>query len=124
MSAPATTAGDVLVTFGITGDLAKKMTFRALYRLERRRLLQCPIVCVARDEWSAATLRDHARRAIEDTGEVIDEDVFQRFAERLSVPAKETGTLRRSGSSLRARTAAADNSSERINVAQPIGQYL
>ena len=64
MSAPATTAGDVLVTFGITGDLAKKMTFRSLYRLERRRKLQCPIIGVARDEWSAATLRDHARRAV------------------------------------------------------------
>lgn len=33
VSAPA----DVLVIFGITGDLAKKMTFRSLYRLERRR---------------------------------------------------------------------------------------
>jgi glucose-6-phosphate 1-dehydrogenase len=28
-------AADVLVIFGITGDLARKMTFRALYRLER-----------------------------------------------------------------------------------------
>ena len=27
---------DALVIFGITGDLAHKMTFRALYRLERR----------------------------------------------------------------------------------------
>jgi glucose-6-phosphate 1-dehydrogenase len=27
---------DVLVIFGITGDLAKKMTFRALYRLGDR----------------------------------------------------------------------------------------
>ncbi|WP_156419164.1 hypothetical protein, partial [Mycobacterium kyorinense] len=26
----------MLVIFGITGDLARKMTFRALYRLERR----------------------------------------------------------------------------------------
>jgi glucose-6-phosphate 1-dehydrogenase len=37
------------------------MTFRALYRLERRRMLHCPVVGVARDEWSAAILRDHAR---------------------------------------------------------------
>jgi glucose-6-phosphate 1-dehydrogenase len=35
---------DVFVIFGITGDLAKVMTFRSLYRLERRGLLQCPIV--------------------------------------------------------------------------------
>ena len=67
MAAPANTAADVLVIFGITGDLAKKMTFRSLYRLERRRMLHCPIIGVARREWSAATLRDHARRAIEDT---------------------------------------------------------
>jgi len=85
MATPASTAADVLVIFGITGDLAKKMTFRSLYRLERRRMLQCPIVGVARDEWSAATLRDHARRAIEDSGERCDEDVFQRLAARLSM---------------------------------------
>ncbi|WP_045303323.1 glucose-6-phosphate dehydrogenase [Saccharothrix sp. ST-888] len=91
MTAPASTAADVLVIFGITGDLAKKMTFRSLYRLERRQLLRCPIVGVARREWSAATLRDHARRAIEDTGETIDEDVFQRFAERLSMISGDLG---------------------------------
>ena len=91
MDAPASTAADVLVIFGITGDLAKKMTFRSLYRLERRRMLQCPIVGVARDEWSAATLRDHARSAIENSGEMIDEDVFQRFAERLSMITGDYG---------------------------------
>jgi glucose-6-phosphate 1-dehydrogenase len=29
---------DVFVAFGITGDLAKVMTFRSLYRLEKRGL--------------------------------------------------------------------------------------
>ncbi len=71
--------------FGITGDLAKKMTFRSLYRLERRGMLDCPIVGVALDEWSVVELREHARRAVEDSGEDIDEDVFQRFAARLSM---------------------------------------
>ena len=85
MAKPAATAADVLVIFGITGDLAKKQTFRALYRMERREELQCPIVGVARDEWSAATLRDHARQAIEDSGEKISEHVFQRLAGRLSM---------------------------------------
>ena len=37
---------DVLVVFGITGDLAKVMTFRSLYRLSARGLLDCPIVGV------------------------------------------------------------------------------
>src|SRR5262249_18471048 len=85
MNAPATAPADVLVIFGITGDLAKKMTFRSLYRLERRGLLNCPIVGVAHDDWSVVELREHARRAIEDSGEDIDEDVFQRFAARLSM---------------------------------------
>jgi glucose-6-phosphate 1-dehydrogenase len=89
MTAPANTPADVLVIFGLTGDLAKKMTFRSLYRLERRRMLNCPIVGVARDDWSLATLRDHARHAIEDAGEPIDENVFRRFAERLSMVSGE-----------------------------------
>src|SRR5215208_3495263 len=75
---------DVLVVFGISGDLAKVMTFRSLYRLERRGLLTCPIVGVAVDDWSVEDLRAHARSAIEGTGEPIDEDVFARFAARMS----------------------------------------
>ena len=75
---------DVLVVFGITGDLAKVMTFRSLYRLERRGLLDCPIVGVAVDDWSVDDLRKRARDSIEGTGETIDESVFERFAGRLS----------------------------------------
>jgi len=75
---------DVLVVFGITGDLAKVMTFRSLYRLERRGLLDCPIVGVAVDDWSVDDLRKRARDSIEGTGETIDENVFERFAGRLS----------------------------------------
>jgi glucose-6-phosphate 1-dehydrogenase len=85
MTNPATTDADVLVIFGITGDLAKKQTFRALYRMERRRELHCPIVGVALDDWSAATLRDHARQDIEESGEKISERVFGRLAKRLSM---------------------------------------
>ena len=75
---------DVLVVFGITGDLAKVMTFRSLYRLEQRGLLDCPIVGVAVDDWSVDDLRKRARDSIEGTGETIDENVFERFAGRLS----------------------------------------
>jgi glucose-6-phosphate 1-dehydrogenase len=75
---------DVFVIFGITGDLAKVMTFHSLYRLERRGVLDCPIVGVAANEWSVEDLREHARSAIEGCGEQIDEDVFARFAARLS----------------------------------------
>ena len=91
MNAPASTAADVLVIFGITGDLARKMTFRSLYRLERRKLLDCPIVGVARDEWSEAALIDHARSSIETAGETIEEEVFGRFAQRLSMVSGDFG---------------------------------
>ena len=59
---------DVLVVFGITGDLAKVMTFRSLYKLERRGLLDCPIVGVAVDDWSVEDLRKRARESIEAGG--------------------------------------------------------
>jgi glucose-6-phosphate 1-dehydrogenase len=84
-SSSAGSRADVLVIFGITGDLAKKMTFRSLYRLERRQLLDCPIVGVARRNWSDEELRTHARTAIADSGETIDDTVFARFAKRLSM---------------------------------------
>ncbi|BBZ29883.1 glucose-6-phosphate 1-dehydrogenase 1 [Mycolicibacterium madagascariense] len=75
---------DVLVIFGITGDLAKKMTFRALYRLERRGELHCPIVGVAGDDITVDQLVDRARQAITASGEAMDDAVFQRLAGRLT----------------------------------------
>ena len=74
----------MLVIFGITGDLAKKMTLRSLYRLEARGLLNCPIVGVAADDWTVKRLREHADDAIAATGEPVDPKVFARFAKRLS----------------------------------------
>jgi len=82
--APAAPQADVLVAFGITGDLARVMTFRSLYRLERRGLLKCPVVGVAVDDWTVERLREHARACVAATGETVDEDVFARFAKRLS----------------------------------------
>ena len=53
---------DALVIFGITGDLAKQMTLRALYRLEARGLLDCPIIGVAAENWTIERLRRARRR--------------------------------------------------------------
>ena len=75
---------DVLVIFGITGDLAKKMTLRSLYRLEARGLLNCPIIGVAVDDWTIERLREHADDAIAATGEHVDPKVFARLAKRLA----------------------------------------
>jgi glucose-6-phosphate 1-dehydrogenase len=77
-------ASDLLVIFGITGDLARKMTFQALYRLERRELLQRPVLGVASDDIAKEELVNRARMAIVDAGEKIDDKVFDRFARRLS----------------------------------------
>src|SRR6187399_2403690 len=82
---------DVLVIFGITGDLAKVMTFRSLYRLERRGLLDCPIVGVAVDDWTEAQLIERARTSIEGTGEPLDQAVFDRFSARLRYVAGDFG---------------------------------
>ena len=75
---------DVLVVFGVTGNLAKVMTFRSLYRLEQRKLLDCPIVGVAVEDWTIDKLKEYARDSIEGTGEALDEEVFDRFAGRLA----------------------------------------
>jgi glucose-6-phosphate 1-dehydrogenase len=79
---------DALVIFGITGDLAKKMTFKALYRLHLNGTLDVPVFGVARNDWSDKDLHDHARRSVEEAGEEgsadIDEDAFKAFTERLT----------------------------------------
>ena len=70
--------------FGITGDLARVMTFRSLYRLEARGLLDCPIVGVAFDDWTLDQLVERARDSIVGAGEELDDAVFARFSKRLS----------------------------------------
>jgi glucose-6-phosphate 1-dehydrogenase len=75
---------DVFVVFGITGDLARVMTFRSLYRLEQRGLLTCPVVGVAVDDWTLDRLVERARDSIAAAGEELDPEVFDRFAARLS----------------------------------------
>jgi glucose-6-phosphate 1-dehydrogenase len=95
--------GDVLVVFGITGDLAKVMTFRSLYRLEARKMLDCPIVGVAVDDWTDDDLRQRARASIEGTGEQVDSAVFDRLVERMSYVAGDFGdpsTYERVGSAI------------------------
>ena len=80
--------GDALVIFGITGDLARKMTLKALYDLTENGTLTVPVIGVGRSDWSDEDLHQHAREAIEARFEVkggeIDEDVFKKFADLLS----------------------------------------
>jgi glucose-6-phosphate 1-dehydrogenase len=80
--ADSTRRSDVLVIFGITGDLARVMTYQALYRLERRGLLHCPVVGVAFDDWTHERIMQRFRDSVEAKGEQIDEAVLQRFSDR------------------------------------------
>jgi glucose-6-phosphate 1-dehydrogenase len=67
------------------------MTFRSLYRLEARGLLDCPIVGVAVDDWSVDQLVQRARESITGTGETLDEEVFKRLAARFSYVSGDFG---------------------------------
>ncbi|MFE3452222.1 glucose-6-phosphate dehydrogenase [Nonomuraea sp. NPDC059194] len=77
-------AADALVIFGITGDLARKMTFPALYRLERRGALTCPIIGVAATHLTTQELVVRMGTAVEESGEQVHEAVLARLARRLT----------------------------------------
>jgi glucose-6-phosphate 1-dehydrogenase len=75
---------DKLVIFGITGNLARKMTFQSLYRMERRGEIDCQIIGVAIDDWSDDDLRNHAKQAIEAEIDDVDAKVLDRLLNRFS----------------------------------------
>jgi glucose-6-phosphate 1-dehydrogenase len=75
---------DILVIFGITGDLAHKMTLPALYRLEHRGDLNCRrVLGVARNHWSQEDLDERARKSVEEHVTDHDEEALKRLEERL-----------------------------------------
>jgi glucose-6-phosphate 1-dehydrogenase len=92
--------GDALVILGVTGDVARKETLPALYRLERRGELDVPVVGSGRREMSDDELRGLAREAVQDAMGSIDEAVFERLAGRLRYVAGDStdedvfGTIR------------------------------
>ncbi|MEC8818329.1 MAG: hypothetical protein VXX30_04520, partial [Planctomycetota bacterium] len=71
---------DALVSFGVSGDLAKKMTFVSLYRLAERGLLDVPFIGVAFTDWSDDEFRAHALQSIKDCGQEVDEKVWEKMA--------------------------------------------
>lgn len=74
---------DCLVMFGITGDLARKKLFGALYRLEADGMLNCPVIGVASSNWTRDELIGNAREALEKSGSDIDPFVFDGLASKL-----------------------------------------
>lgn len=74
---------DALVLFGITGDLAYKKIFPALYAMTRRGVLDVPVIGVASRDWDVARLREHATEAIEEAGGIDDRRALDRLLSRL-----------------------------------------
>ena len=70
---------DVLVLFGVTGDLAHKMIFPALYALVKRGALTIPVIGVAFPQWSLEQLRDRVRDSITQSGGIDDQPAFERL---------------------------------------------
>ena len=78
-----TNYADALILFGITGDLARRKLFSALYDLTAAGHLDMPVIGVASRAWNDETLRRHARESLEAAGRAIDDEVFARLAVNL-----------------------------------------
>jgi glucose-6-phosphate 1-dehydrogenase len=59
---------DTLVLFGVTGDLAHKMIFPALYAMAKRGVLSVPIIGVAYKKWSLKQLHTRVKDSIQRSG--------------------------------------------------------
>jgi glucose-6-phosphate 1-dehydrogenase len=63
---------DALVLFGVTGDLAHKMIFPALYAMAKRGVLTVPVVGVAAPPWNLGQLHKRAEDGIRKAGRIDD----------------------------------------------------
>ena len=79
LTADAHAPSDALVVFGITGDLANKQIFPALYAMCKRGALRVPVVGVASSDWDIARLRTHATESIEHADPQVDKAVLEQF---------------------------------------------
>jgi glucose-6-phosphate 1-dehydrogenase len=72
-------SSDALVLFGVTGDLAHKMIFTALYAMAKRGTLTVPVIGVASTPWSVAQLRKRATDSIKQAGVVVERRALSRL---------------------------------------------
>jgi glucose-6-phosphate 1-dehydrogenase len=85
MTAPRS---DALVLFGVTGDLAHKMIFPALYALAKRGILKVPVIGVAAPKWSLTQLRNRVTDSITRSGGI---DNRRAFSHLMSLLQYESG---------------------------------
>ena len=72
-------AADALVIFGVTGDLAHKMIFPALYTMAKRGELHVPVIGVASSKLSLAQLRKRAKDSIKQAGKIDDRNALDHL---------------------------------------------
>ena len=77
------TPADALVIFGVTGDLAHRMIFPALYGMSKRGALVFPVIGVAGRNWSHEQLRQHATDSIKEAGTIDNSDALEHLLSRL-----------------------------------------
>src|SRR5579863_9741078 len=70
---------DALVIFGVTGDLAHKMIFPALYAMVKRGALNVPVIGVAFPNWSLERLHRRATDSIERSGGIDNKRALQKL---------------------------------------------
>jgi len=70
---------DALVLFGVTGDLAHKMIFPALYAMAKRGTLKVPVVGVASPKWSLVRLRKRVTDSIRRSGGIDNQRAFRHL---------------------------------------------
>jgi glucose-6-phosphate 1-dehydrogenase len=93
MAAPRS---DALVLFGVTGDLAHKMIFPALYAMTKRGVLKVPVIGVAFPKWSLERLRNRVIDSITRSGGVDNQQALDRLLSQLTYVSgdyKDPGTF-------------------------------
>jgi len=87
---------DALVLFGVTGDLAHKMIFPALYAMAKRGTLKVPVIGVAFPKWSLARLHKRVTDSIRRSGGIDDKralDSLLALFRYVSGDYKDAGTF-------------------------------
>ena len=75
----ADSRSDALVLFGVTGDLAHKMIFPALYAMVKRGDLKVPVIGVAFPKWSLTQLHKRITDSIKHSGGIDNQRAFRHL---------------------------------------------
>ena len=75
---------DALVLFGVTGDLAHKMIFPALYAMAKRGTLKVPLIGVAFPKWSLERLRKRVTDSIKRSGGIDNQRALDHLLSLLT----------------------------------------